>query len=94
MIDFETVIRHFGSQAVALQLEEADSLDDKALAALKSHNEADRVTTVRHWLYDYQVFQGISGPTRSQKPCCYGLIRNRDRAIWHPSMYWSALMRG
>jgi predicted small secreted protein len=65
MIDFEAVIRHFGPQAVALQLEEADSLDDKALAALNSHNEPDRVTIVRRWLYDYQVFQGIDGPKRT-----------------------------
>lgn len=65
MIDFEAVIRHFGPQAVALQLEEADKIDNKALAALISPVEANRLTIVRRWLYDYQVFQGIDGPKRT-----------------------------
>jgi hypothetical protein len=65
MIDFEAVIRHFGPQAVALQLEEADRIDNKALEALKSRIAPDRVEIVRRWLYAYQVFQGIDGPKRT-----------------------------
>jgi predicted small secreted protein len=65
MIDFEAVIRYFGPQAVALQLEEADKIDSKAVAALNSRSVPDRAEIVRHWLYNYQVFQGIHGPKRT-----------------------------
>jgi hypothetical protein len=65
MIDFEAVIHHFGPQAVALQLEEADRIDSKALAALRIRATPDRIEIVRRWLYDYQVFQGIDGPKRT-----------------------------
>jgi hypothetical protein len=65
MIDFAAVIRHFGPQAVALQLEEAGRIDSNALAAMNARTAPDRVETIRRWLYDYQVFQGIDGPKRT-----------------------------
>jgi hypothetical protein len=41
MIDFEAVIRYFGPQAVALQLEEAGRIDCKAVAAVNSRTGVD-----------------------------------------------------
>src|SRR5437016_1661577 len=69
MINFEAVIRHFGPQAVALQLDEAET-DNTALQAMKNRpgpdqSAADRVVAIRSWLRAYEVFQGIDGPKRS-----------------------------
>jgi hypothetical protein len=65
MIDFEAVIRHFGAQAVRLQLVEAGTTDKNALDAVRSQTRPDRVAVVIRWLHDYQVFQGIDGGKRT-----------------------------
>ena len=65
MIDFEAVIRHFGAEAVHLQLREAETLDNPVLASLRNKNASNRVEVLRSWFYNYQVFQGIPSESRS-----------------------------
>jgi hypothetical protein len=65
LIDFEAVVRHFGEEAVRLQLQEAETLDNPALTSLRSKNAPGRVEILRRWFYNYQVFQGISADKRA-----------------------------
>jgi hypothetical protein len=46
MIDFEAVTRQFGSQAVVLQLADAD-IDRKAVAIMKASTDPDRIGVLR-----------------------------------------------
>jgi hypothetical protein len=64
LIDFGAVIRHFGPEAVRLQLREAETLDGPALYSLRNKNDSDRIEVLRRWFYSYQVFQGISAEKR------------------------------
>jgi hypothetical protein len=66
MIDLEAVIRHFGPRAVKSLKKHAESGDSIAIEAMKSKLEpgVDRVTKIRCWLRDYNVFQGIDDPRR------------------------------
>jgi len=64
LIEFSAVIRHFGPEAVRLQLREAETLDGPALDSLRNRNASDRATVLRSWFYNYQVFQGISAEKR------------------------------
>jgi hypothetical protein len=69
MIDFETVLKHFGPQAVTLQLSEA-KIDLLALQIIKNkpdraQSSADRVAAIRNWLRLYEVFQGIDNHKRT-----------------------------
>lgn len=64
MIDFGAVIRHFGPEAVQLQLRESETLDGPALNSLRNRNASDRIEVLRSWFYNYQVFQGISAEKR------------------------------
>lgn len=68
MVDFEAVIRHFGPQAVALQLSEA-GIDRTALEAtrnkLSAGHPATRISEVCSWLRTYGVFQGIDSLKRT-----------------------------
>jgi hypothetical protein len=64
LISLEAVIRHFGQEALRLQLEESEKGDSKALLALGNKAVPDRSGAVLSWLQSYQVFQGIHGPQR------------------------------
>lgn len=64
MINLDAVIRGFGPQALRLQLEESEKIDNKTLAALGDKASPNRGETVRGWLQSYQVFQGIEGANR------------------------------
>lgn len=46
---------------MALQLEEAEKIDNKALAAMSVRTAPDRAAAIRRWFYDYRVFRGIDG---------------------------------
>jgi hypothetical protein len=64
LIDFEAIIGHFGEEAVRLQLQEMETLDNPALASVRNKNAAGRVEVLRRWFHNYQVFQGISADKR------------------------------
>jgi hypothetical protein len=64
MISLEAVIRHFGKEALRLQLEESEKGDSKTLLALEDKAVPNRGEAVRSWLQSYEVFQGIDGPKR------------------------------
>jgi hypothetical protein len=66
---------HFGDEAVRLQLDEARTLDDRALKALRDTNASDRIEVLLGWFYSYQVFQDLSAPQRAavQLLYCNGL---------------------
>jgi hypothetical protein len=64
VINIEAVIRHFGEEALRLQLEIFESTDRRALQILDNRTALDRSEGIRGWLQKYMVFQGIGGPTR------------------------------
>jgi hypothetical protein len=64
LISLEAVIRHFGQEALRLQLEESEKGDSKTLLGLEDKTVPDRSEAIRIWLQSYQVFQGIDGPKR------------------------------
>jgi hypothetical protein len=64
MISLEAVIRHFGQEALRLQLAESEKGDSKTLLALENRAAPDRSEVIRSWLQSYAVFQGIDGPNR------------------------------
>lgn len=64
LIDFEAVIRHFGTEAARLQLREAEALDNPVLASLRNKDASNRVEVLRSWFFNYQVFQGIPSEKR------------------------------
>lgn len=77
MIDFAAVIRHFGAEAVRLQLDEVETLDNPALQAIRKRDSPRRDEILLNWFYTYRVFQGISTPKR--RAITLAVLRWADR---------------
>jgi hypothetical protein len=77
LIDFEAVVRHFGEEAVRLQLQEAETLDNPALTSLRSKNAPGRVEILRRGFITTKSFKlfRLTSERRWHPPYCNGLTQ-------------------
>jgi len=60
LIDFNAVISKYGAVALRLQRNTVEVADNLALDSLRNHDLPARANDIRHWLWEYNVLQGIN----------------------------------